>query len=376
MLTTLLLASLPVWAIGSFGPSDDNDEDFAARALLIQDGDGTVAAVQIDPKSQDAVTSWLLPIPGTVDGNIEALKDNTLERLLKASDPLIVKGSDEALGCGCTSSLGDTGEMTEVRVFDKDKTIDNLTIDVYGPGEMDTLITAATTAGLSIGSDEESAIASYANDNWSVALVQLGSGIKWDKASPVLAYRYDTNEVALPMALSKTNIQEEVQTLVMIAAQHRMNPADSKGVQPRLGTPAFRTELMRKFYNARVRIAIEEAGGHAWVLEYANTLEQLQLRVDDNSILDFTGPVDEVFDDLQGEGILSEDFGREQIFLTRWRSFVKPGKATDESFAEDSGDETYEIYLGRDDFKHVRKGTFFFPLLAMGWWTRRRRTLS
>ena len=175
------------------------------------------------------------------------------------------------------------------------------------------------------------------------------------------------------MALSPHNVDEEMQAVVVLVGDHRMDPASSKGVKAELGTPMYESRRTRKFYNARFRVAIEDAGGHAWVLEYANTLEKLKGRVLDFNQLEPPTDVDKVFDELQDIEVLSDDFGWEQPYITRWRSFIDASYLADETFERASSDTTYEISLDEEDFRYVRSGTLA-PLLVLGLWFRRRRS--
>ncbi len=372
MLTTLFVASLPAWGIGAFGPTGNRHDDAAARALLIRDGDSTVAAVQLDPKTSAEVCTWLIPFPGELDGPIRQLVDNSLESLLAASDPTYVSQAEDPIGCHCTEGISDTGEAADVRHFDRQLLLDAVDAEIYGPTDTAELIEAIDKSQLSLSSQATDVLWDYADKGWSVAMLRLGGGIDSDQSTPLIVYRYSGDEVVLPMALSPHNVDEEMQTVVLLVGEHRMDPVSSKGVKAKLGTPMYRSKLTRKFYNARFRVAIEEAGGHAWVLEYANTLEKLEGRVQDFNQIDPPTNVVKVFDDLQDVGVLSDAFDWDPPYITRWRSFIRQSRLTDETFERASSDKSYEISLDEDDFRYVRSGALV-PLLAIGLWFRRRR---
>jgi hypothetical protein len=372
MLITILLATLPTWAIGAFGPVSGPDGETAARALLIRDGDSTVAALQIDPRSSEAACTWIIPIPGRLESPMHQLDDGSLESLIEATDPVYIEGAEDIIGCDCTAGVSDTGTVSEIRNFDRQLVVDAIQAEVYGPAETEALLADIEKSGMDLSSESEAVIRGYADLDWSVALVRLGDGVGWSEASPLLVYRYSGDEVVVPMALSPHNTDDEMQTAVIIADTGRMNPTTSKSTKPRLGTPMYPSRMTREFYNARVRIAIDDAGGHAWVLEYANTLTQLEARVREFRQLLPPRNVDKVFTELQDAGMLSDDFGFDPIFITRWRTFASANRMVDERFGLADKDTTYEVFLDEDDFAYVSSATVLAPFFLMGWFRRRR----
>jgi hypothetical protein len=385
MLTALLLTSLPAMAIGTFGPASSDASDFAARAMLIQDGESTVAAVQIDPEAADGVTHWIIPVPGEVE-EVESkpmkFGDDEFESFLAASDPMYLMPIGLLPGCGggCVEGVGDTGELAEVRIFDADIKGSGLDIRIFLANEMDKLIGDPAVAEFQLSEEQKGMITGYGSEGWQALLVTLGNGVSWDKSTPLIVYRYSGSLMALPMALSTIVVDTELQVLVTVVANQRMNPAESAGVEPRLGLPAYRPEMTRKFYNARVRVAIEEAGGHAWVLEYANTLEALNQRHRELENLDTEDMVyagipenpSAIFDAFKQEGLLSENFGKD-AFVTRWRTYIDADELKDEPFIQSPNDETYEVFIDAHGSRPPSQGALWFPLVAMGWLMRRRR---
>ena len=384
MLTTLLLGSMPALAIGIFGPSDSDLSDFAARALMIQDGDSIVVAVQIDPEAAEGVTHWIVPVPGKIEGEPKKLGDDEFESFLAASDPMYFMPLTDYPGCsaGCVSGVADTGELAEVRVFDTDAKANGSSIIIRESADMHVLIGESQDLDIPLGEEGFGMLSNYGAEGWSALLIDLNNGVSWDKSTPLIAYRYNDPQrrMVLPMALTAGIVETELQTLVTVVADGRMDPAETPGVEPRLGLPAYRPEMTRKFYNARLRVAIEEAGGHAWVVEYANTLEALkgrraQMESVDTEDLIYAGlPEDpsEIFDLLKEKGLLGENFGKD-AFVTRWRTYIGADDLRDEPFKVSTSNETYEVFIDAHRSRAPSKGAMAFPLLAMGWLLRRRR---
>jgi hypothetical protein len=368
----LVLASLPAWAIGAFGPTKNVFEQTAARSLLIRDGASTLAAIQLDPKSDSDVCTWIVPIPGELEGPIHQLDDESFESLLAATDPTYLAGAESPLfGCGCTEGISDTGEASAVQQFDKQMVVQALETHVYVGSEMTELLADIEASGMSLSADRERTLRDYGDMDWTVALVRMNVSGNWNQASPLLVYRYSGDEVVVPMALSSHNVEDEMQVVTLLVSNHRMDPVTTKGVKPKLGTPMYASASTRRFYNARFHVAIQEAGGHAWVLEYANTFGRLDRRVEEFKQIAPPTDVFAVFRELAEINMLGPTFADEEMFITRWRSFIDVDHLADESFAPASVDATYEISLDESDFRFVRGG-LFLPFLAMGWWMRRR----
>ena len=386
MLTALLFVGLPAQAIGTYGPGGNERTDFAARAVMIQDQDSIVAAVQIDPEAAQLVTHWIIPVPGVIEIEPQKITDEELEDFLAASDPMyLASGGASSMDCstGCVESVADTGELSKVRLFDPDIAASGSTIRIFRPSEMSSLIAAAQQFDIALGDEGMGIITNYGAMGWSVVMIDLANGVSWDKAAPLLVYRYSGTEMVVPMALSRNVARTELQTLVTVVAPDRMEPAKTRGVEPKLGIPAYRPQMTRKFYNARVRVAIEEAGGRAWVLEYANTLEALAGRhrslesneeEDNENVIASSWPENPMglVDSLASEGYLSMDYGQD-AFVTRWRTYAAVADLEDEPFRKAKSNEVYDVYIDSHRDRVPQQGGFVLPFLAMGWLMRRRR---
>jgi len=360
--------------------------------MLLRDGESTVAAVQLDAHGEK-VSTWVVPIPGELQGsppmpkeidNIYQIDAGSFETILAASDPTYLSNAENKLACGCNEGMSDTGEASAVRFFDPSVAFDRDVSQFFGPDQTVEALTAIEAGGVDVNDAVQNAVSDYAAKGWSLLVVNTPQTMTSDQSFPLLAYRYAGTDVVVPLALSAESGGDEMQVVVVLVDKGRMDPSTSEGVEPKLGQPMYRSEFTRQFYNARVRLAIEQAGGHAWVLEYANTLDALQVRFNESGgmseesseeqLLSYSN-VDEIFDALKSKSVTSPSFSTRGLFVTRWRTFVASENMQDEEFSRSENDETYEVTLGEDDFRDVSSALFITPLLVMGWAYRRRELL-
>jgi hypothetical protein len=315
--------------------------------------------------------------------NVQQLHAGSFEAILAASDPIYVTNAEHSLACGgCKEAVSDTGESSAVRFFDSAKEFDSDGSRVFGPHEVEAVLVAMQDSGLDVEESSESTIRDYAARGWSVLLVRSSTPLSFDESFPLLTYRYSGTDVVVPMALSADNGGVEMQIVAVLVDKGRMEPLSSDGVQPELGQPLYRSEFTRQFYNARVRFAIQQAGGHAWVLEYANTLPVLAERFNESSLIwqraldeetvDDDASVEDIFNRVTALGLTSPNFRSSSLFVTRWRTFVTPENMQDEEFGRSESDDTFEVTLGKGDFEAVSRMMIFGPLLVVGWAFRRQ----
>jgi hypothetical protein len=394
--SAFLLWAAPALAAGTFiypGAGFTNTEwseltEVAqTRVLFVEDGEDTVVAFQASAELVEGGVAWLIPLPGNPTSVPVAFDQVLYERLLTATDPLMpvagVCGCGPAPGCDGLRSLDSgAGALGEISTFGEN--VRSGSRAWFGPEGAVAALDELTYNGLVVEPELRDAVAGYAQEGWGLLVIRLSEPDGVDaNATPFVAVRIAGNAAVAPMLLSARGSAPVMQTVVLHFASQKTSPEDAKTTQVLLGLPLYAPRYTALFYEARIQQAVEEAGGNAWVLEYAGGAVDLQERYQsiagegerELSLTEGTFDpvsVDELFTQLTDAGVLSAQPDMEQLQVTRWRSFFEKGSTTDQWFVPDPQVPDLEIVISAEN-DGPRWEFFGLPLvLGLGAWARRR----
>ncbi|MFM2245153.1 MAG: hypothetical protein RL071_1227 [Pseudomonadota bacterium] len=373
-----------IWPTGGlFSDGGEGVEGISAvRALIVEDDDEHVIVLQVSADAVGGGAAWLVPLPGAPTRAPASIDPAGLEPLLRATDPLFpmdpgcggCKG-----GCDQTRTF-DSGALVDVRSFGAQTAAGNRAW--FGPEHTAAMIDELRWNGMTVDPALEAALLDYSAQGWGTLVVQLdGSG--WDStATPMVAVRVAGGTPMLPMLLTARTAAETVHALVVTAGPSPTRPEGAQTTTPTLGEALYTLEWTPVFYEARVKVAIEEAGGAAWVLEYsgdgAALIERQGGRGDEGLVL-FGADTAEVaeapfaiLDDLALRGLLPDDLDPATLHYTRWRSYLPVSALTDQRFGGAPGLEDYEVTFSNDDY-NGRLQLVWPALVGIAALRRRRR---
>lgn len=399
-----LLGGAPAWAAGAFvSPTGGLFADEAGgirdlrqvRALIIEDGDAHVMLVQGAAESLSGGMAWLVPLPVAPESPPLQAPTEGLDTLLAATDPLYPSLSS----CGgCTDCDGlqsanaqDSGELVDVRTFGDVVAAGNRAW--FGPESAEAMLAELDYNGLQIDAGVEAAILAYAAQGWGTLVVQLSEDAdEGANSTPVVALRVPAGAPTLPMLLSARSVSDELEAVVLTVGLGPFGPTEVPQTQPLLGKPLYAVSYTPTFYEARLRVAVQEAGGGAWALEYSGAGPSLLERYSSIDAASGGGggvaglnlasdtaeaPTAEeelfgLFDELVEAGLLTEGFTAKGAHFTRWRTFLKPEDLRDQAFAPDPAVPTFEVTLSSSSYDARLELLLWPALLGVGALRRRR----
>lgn len=342
------------------------------RALLAEQADGHVTTVvQAAVDRGNIGSAWLIPITGELVMEPVTAHPALLDELLRATDPYY---EDTLSNCtsGCTSAVGETGVLAEVRYFDEGKA--SASWSHFGPDNTDDALALLDRNGFAVDNSLAADLTEHASAGGSLVVVWF-NGDQPYSASPAVAVRARSTSRMLPQAITGYNAESEVQTVVLTVGEAPASPTGAVTTTPILGQPLYQPDETPGFYQARVRVAIDQAGGDAWVLEYNNTLSSLKARrrlLQDDLLWDKDEghPWGGLWA-LKQVGIL-DDFDESAVWVTRWRTIQSPDQLRDQVFeTDDLG--AYEVYVEASEYANLN-WLFAVPIGLLGWAARRRRS--
>lgn len=399
---TLLFAwlSAPALAAGAFlspaagGLFADDEAGLRdlrqVRALVVQDSDAHVMLIQGSAEALAGGMAWLVPLPVAPDRPPLQAPTEGIEQLLLATDPMgpALPGCG-ACGGGCaegsSAATFDSGELVDVRSFGGVVAAGNRAW--FGADQAEAMLAELEYNGLAVEPGVEAAVLAYAAQGWGTLVVQLQVEVEAEaQATPVVALRVPSGAPTLPMLLSARSVTDELQAVVLTVGPGPFAPTEVAHTLPRLGKPLYGVGWTPVFYEARVRVAIEEAGGGAWVLEYSGAGPDLAERYDklaDAPALQLDLSADTgggsdtalfgLFDQLIEAELLSADFDARAAHYTRWRTFLRPEHLRDQAFAPDSSVPPFEVTLTSSAYDAKLELLLWPALVGLGALQRRRR---
>lgn len=348
-----------------------------ARAVFFQQGDAVTAIIQAATRSEQSIGSaWILPIGGDILKPPAAADPSLIGELLRTTDPIYEETIFPGCATGCTA-MGDSGEddfIADMGVFDASKA--GATWSYFGPDAADAAIDSLVDSGYGLSNELATGVQSHAASGGSF-VVMFFTADRSAAATPAIVVRYQASEMMMPQALTALSAEALVRTSVLtITSAGATGPVGVPHAQPTLGVPLYAASDTPQFYNARAELALDEAGEGAWLLEYSNYLDELDLRSElllDSSSLWNGGLPWAGLDALVNRGLLDE-FDSREVWITRWRTHQKSSDLEDQVFAPDPSVPAYEVYLEASQFDAAAAWAWPLPAL-LGFWAfgRRRR---
>ncbi len=372
----LLAWPAPLLACGGFFPQErieGTGSVFSAdiRLLYLQQDEQTTAVVRSAFEGNAPDFVWVLPLPAplaqTAEGaRLGVVDPGAVDELIFHSDPRF----EHHLGChgwqlyGCAADGGvDTGRAS----------VNVLGIYQAGPYEIVQFATDKEGSvtqrlqemGFAVPSEAEELLDLYSQGDWPgiFLLVTISQApITSEPMSlPALAFTYLSDRVIAPLRITSQSAEDEVETLVLSLAAHRMQPDPDPWTTAYLGEHVFGEEFSR-YYDARLRTAIDELDERAWGLEYARELGQ--------------GDYLSIFPELAEAGLIDSEEPPTDLFLTRYRSFLSPAwMDKDLELVQADSDDPYAVRLVEGVSEAgLPAGAALLALLGgWGWAARRRR---
>jgi len=362
---------------GSFvgGPTDDVDIAHV-RAVLFQQEGVVTAVIQAATRADETIGSaWILPIQGEVLARPAAADPAMIAELMRVTDPMFEQVTGIP-GCavGC-SAMGDSGDdvLADLGVFEASKA--GATWSHFGPSAVGAAMDSLVDSGFDLPEALVDGLEAHAASGGGV-VVMFFTEARLDAATPALVVRYAASELMMPQALTALSADDTIQTSVLtITADGATGPVGVPHVTPELGIPLYASTRTPEFYKARARLALDEAGGSGWLLEYSNTLESLDERSDRllelGVLWEYGGYPWAGLQALVDRSLL-DAFQAEDVWITRWRTYQKPEYLKDQVFAPDASVPAYEVYLEASQFS-AAAWAWPMPLLLGAWAFGRRR---
>jgi hypothetical protein len=361
--------------------ADEAPEISQIRAVLVRDGEGSVLAVQAQLRGRGPRVAWIVPVPSGHVGQPRGLGDGNLEALLDATDPYYAT-TTAGCGSGCSenissdSGFGDTGVGGSLDVRTFGDRYQRGQVGIFPAEQLATLVDELSFEGFVVEEKVLQALTAQAAQGWSFAVLRLQQTESDSDATPLFAIRSAGTELVLPMAVSQVNAAATpIQVTVLAMGSERIEPSQLPATTVRLGAPLYEPRFTPTFYNSRVDVAIEEAGGKAWVLEYAGPMSNLQARLEELDPLT-SGDTSKLLKRMGVKELLSDD-GLNSRWVTRWRTFLDGDELVDETFVEAAG-PAYEVTISSDEYLGSSEGSLWpalllWPLAMLGWGVGRRR---
>ncbi len=346
------------------------------RALLYESQGDTTLIVQAAVGDYETIGSaWILPIPGDIVTEPVTASPLLLDEMLRASDPLFQTSVDGCGSSGCVSSVGDSGTLAEVETFDE--TTATTTWTRFEGNAIEPALASLESGGFTVSSELADGMRTHAASGGSFVVVYF-TGAKEGTASPAVAIRY-RGPMMMPQALTRTSAKDSVQTVVLTITDHPTSPQNATTTYPEMGQPLYEPRYTPAFYQGRVRVAIAEAGGNAWVLEYSNELSTLEARREMLAESELWDPNDKVpwsgLRKLAKTTDALDEFEPTGLWITRWRTIQLAENLVDQTFVPDDNVGMYEVFVPANEY--VASWLWAAPV-GLGIWAmgRRRRHLA
>lgn len=303
------------------------------RGIYFVGDAATTMLVQVSWQGDASAFTLLVPIPAPVtEDQVAVVESSAINEMLDYTDPSFTGSYGCGLPLGMYGCAGDAA-------FADTSAIDVLGTYAAGPYEVKLLdvdeagdVTGwLQDQGYEVSADAEPILDDYAAQGFYFLAVQLREVPASSKptALPAIAVTYDSTEVVYPLRMSAASTADELEVVLLTAGRHRMQPQGEPWVAPDLGGGQPIGDEVNKWYNGRLRVAIEAEAQRAWGIEYA-------------------GPVDgsmSLFTSLAEVGLMppaEHDDG--QFFVTRYRSWLRPELLdADLSMVPAGEDETYSV---------------------------------
>ncbi|MDD5308913.1 MAG: DUF2330 domain-containing protein [Deltaproteobacteria bacterium] len=321
-------AALACGAMFSSTTSESEIIDMSDQRALLVSHDGRVDQfVQIAYEGNPSEFAWVYPFPA--QPTLEQVRSDLFEQLDEGTRPRfwITSPSSEDPGCDCLPMMG---AGASARGGAGDGIDAGLPVQVWGNGEVGVfdyvIITAVSVDDMLAWLDDngfrapagaDAVLKHYVDLGWFFVAMRLSPGTSADEVTATIRFSYLSDALTYPLYMSSISAASDLGVLLYVLAPHRMDAAGGYAtleIRDRVGVVDETTTN----YESQFDGAIAEAGGRAFVVEYANSGT-------------------EVRDMLWGvEGIPD---GAGELFLTRLRTVVSAGAYADVPLARAATDE-------------------------------------
>ena len=258
----------------------------AERVLFIRGGDGdNTAVVQIQAQGNDPSFAWVVPLE-SVPRNIHEESTSIFGIIDQSTQPTYIfanqqrfSPSGSGFGCGSSDSaaapLAAPDETAGVRVWASGET-GMFRYDVVSSDDPSALRTWLNTNRYLTPPEAEPIIGEYVREQKYFLAVRLSAvqGVSSFLVSP-LAFTYTGRSPCVPLRLTRIATTPTLPVLTYIISDTRAVPSNfAQTTVPdaevaRLGPSRFGVTVT---YDQVVSTAVQDAGGRAWVTEYAGPL--------------------------------------------------------------------------------------------------------
>ena len=258
----------------------------AERVLFIRGGDGdNTAVVQIQAQGSDPSFAWVVPLE-SVPRNIHEEATSIFGAIDQGTQPVYLfpnrqQFSPSGSGFGCVGSADATpstdagSESAGVRVWASGET-GMFRYDVVSSDDPAALRTWLNANRYLTPPEAEPIIGEYVSEHKYFLAVRLAAvpGVPSFLVSP-LAFTYTGRSPCVPLRLTRIATTPTLPVLTYVIADQRAVPANfaqtavSDAEVARLGPSRFGVTVT---YDQVVNAAVQDAGGHAWITEYAGAL--------------------------------------------------------------------------------------------------------
>jgi hypothetical protein len=335
----------------------------AERILFHMNDDGTITTfVEISYVGRADQFAWILPIPHVIDADDVATADSSMFDTLEAmtAPQLSFFNSNAAsrgngLGCSSDSALGFRDSANDVDVVDQ-FSVGPFALQILRGGSAESLQTWLADNGYDLPDSAEAPLQHYIDGGMAFMGVKLIPEEVDEGPIDTLAFTYTSGAPMIPLLLTGIAAVPDMPILTYVVADGPMTPGNGYGSVD-FEWDDVRTDPTGQFPTTFVPMlqdAIDDQGGHAFLLEWADSTDTVRQNLPDPNVL------------------------AGNKWIGRFRTYMDPEEMTiDPVWVRDPAgpmqiDRTRLIDTA-DTSRSALVGVGFLPLLFAAGWYRRRR---
>jgi hypothetical protein len=335
----------------------------AERILFQMNDDGTITTfVEISYVGLADQFAWILPIPHVIDADDVATADSSMFDALEAMTAPQISffdstANNQGCGIGCTDTslsfrLPNDGGVDVVDEF----SVGPFALQILRGGSAESLQTWLADNGYDLPDAAEAPLQHYIDGGMAFMGVKLIPEEVDEGPIDTLAFTYSSGAPMIPLLLTGIAAVPDMPILTYIVADGPMTPGNGYGSVDfdwddvrRDPTGQFATTFVPMLQDA-----IDEQGGHAFLLEWADNTNSIRQNLPDPSVL------------------------TADKWMGRFRTYMDPEEMTiDPVWVRDPDgplqlDRTRTIDTA-DNSRSSLFGMGLFPLVFTAGWYRRRR---
>ena len=296
------------------GPSQMPVDQTGETIVFVLDGDYVEAHIQIEYDGGDASKfAWMVPVFGVPQ--VEVGSFNFIQSALDGTVPIYsIQNNTEcddtsdtsAGGVGFISSPDGGGASSEpggpeVLVRDSAGAFDYV---VLQGGTADTMMQWLADEGYAQDAAAPEIIQRYLDEGAVFAAFKLSHNEGVEDIHPIVL-RYQGMEPCVPLRLTRIAAKEDMDIRAIFLGEHRVMSTNYREVQ--LNRTRLDWVQVGANYPELVSMAVDEAGGRAWVTEYAGPTNVISGELLDTSLLDAdvfgSLPAVDVITELRNQGL-------------------------------------------------------------------------